>query len=231
MDFIAHADTERSRQDHNPWAELSDEEQEIIAGKLVVGEGETAQQVFSRLINESGNTSEAVLNVKNFIDAVGGHSNTTVWQQIDKIVQITGEGSLLHVTLGDKFLEAAAAAVDMDGNPEYVINDYWDKRLAQHDYDTIRQTTQYSGLEADKPAYPIHFANDLGGNRYFAHFDSTSSFFRSPGCPRWNPLYRVLLLKERIKAARIHGDPSRRPEAARVRDYLRSTGKIPSGES
>jgi hypothetical protein len=228
-DYIVHPDPEQPIQDHSPWAQLSGEEQEIIAGKILVGEGQI-QSGFNRLINESGNISEAVLNIKNFIDAVGGHSHSPIWQQIDKIVQITGEGSLLHVTIGDKFLEAAAAALDTNGNPEYVINEYWDKKLARHDYNTIRQTTQYSGLESDKPAYPIHLANDLGGNRYFAHFDSTSSYFRSSRHPRLNPLYRLLVLKERIEAARIHSDPNRRATASRVRDYLRRTGRIPSGE-
>jgi hypothetical protein len=230
-DPIVHPDPEPALQDNNPWAQLSGEEQKIIAGKILVDEGEITQLGFNRLINESGNISEAVLNIKNFIDALGGHSNSPVWQQIDKIVQITGEGSLLHVTLGDKFLEAAAAALDIGGNPEYVINDYWDKKLARHDYNTIRQTTQYSGLEAHKPAYPIHLANDLGGNRYFAHFDSTSSYFRSSRHSPWNPLYRILILKERIDAAKNHRDSTRRATASRVRDYLRRTGKIPIGES
>lgn len=227
---ILHPGLERPILVHDSWAQLTRREQEIITGKLVTGEGQSVQQSFNVLINDSGNMVEAILNVKNLIDSVGGHYNSLIWRQIDKIVEITGEGSLLHLRLGDKFLEAAAAAIDVNGNKEYVINDYWDKKLARHDYNTIRQTTQYSGLEEGEPAYPIHLANDLGGNRYFAHFDSTSPYFRSSRYSRRNPLYLILRIKERIEAARVHSNPNRRAAASRVREYLRRIGKVAGSE-
>jgi hypothetical protein len=227
---VPHVDREGPILLHDSWAQLTCQEQEIIAGKILVSERQNVQQSFNVLINESGNMVEAILNVKNLIDSLGAHSNSLIWQQIDKIVEITGEGSLLHLRLGDRFLEAAAAAIDLSGNAEYVINDYWDKKLARHDYNTIRQTTQYSGLKEGEPAYPIHLANDLGGNRYFAHFDSTSPYFRSSRYSRWTPLYPILLIKERIEAARVHSDPNRRAPASRVRDYLRKIGKIAASE-
>lgn len=223
---VVHTDHERPKLTQNSWAQLTFQEQEIIAVKMLVSEGHSVQQSFNELINNSGNIVEAILNVKNLIDSLGGHSNSLVWQQIEKIVEISGEGSLLHLRLGDAFLEAAAAARDMNGNAEYVINDYWDKKLARHDYNTIRQTTQYSGLKEDEPAYPIHLANDLGGNRYFAHFDSTSPYFRCSRYSRWNPLYPILLIRERIEAARVHGDPNRRAAASPIREYLRKIGKV-----
>ena len=215
----------------DPWNQLSEEEQNIIAKKLVIGKGQTAQQVFNKLAVNSGNATEAVAAIKNLIDIVGGHSKSAVWQQITSINQITGgEHSLIHVTVGDKFLDALKNEKDANGNPKFVVNDRLDKMFGDHQFNTIRQTTEYSGLEADKPANPIHFANDLGGSLYFTHFDPTSPYFRTSRYSKWNPLYPELVLKEMRDAAKAHNDPNRQVTPSQVREYLKRTGQVPAGE-
>ena len=68
--------------------------------------------------------------------------------------------------------------------------------------------TEYSGLRNDQPAHPIHLANDIGGNRYFVHFDGTSPYFRTAGAPTNNPYYGDLIIMEQTQAALAHNTPS-----------------------
>jgi hypothetical protein len=75
----------------------------------------------------------------------------------------------------ERFVAALETEQDDEGRPKFAVNDFWDKKLAHHPNDSIRQRTEFS------TDYPIHLANDDSSNvrAYFVHFDPASPYFRT----------------------------------------------------
>lgn len=209
------------------WLLLTSDEQAIISSKL--GERdehreETHREIFNRIIGAG--TDEEINNmvtlVKNFIDSMGGHTDSAIWRQIKSF-----EGAWLSHDFDrrrndPKFHEGGgvtfvvnnkATFLDVLRKNGYAINTWYDRKYnkAVHPNDSAREIADTSWETG------AHLANDDSSNLnlFFLHWDKRSTEFKHTDRSYWTRL------GEQRDAGRSHHDPF---TAAQVREALRRRG-------
>ncbi|GEM_PF-2847363 len=215
--------------DKDPWENyLTEKERNILSEKIMVTEGDTVSNVFKSMLRlwENDDIESSVISIRNVTDVLGGHRNSPAWQQIKSFAQVYPKSNhLVQIFVKDraKFVEALQEEKDAEGRDKYAVNDFFDKKFANHPNDSIRQRTEFS------TDYPIHLANDdsTDDTAYFVHFDPASPYFRTTtrdGTESfWESLPGLEHLKELRWAAEQHEHVSIPPN--QLRDYLKNTGQ------
>lgn len=214
----------------SPWSLLKDEEQLILAPKLIGLHEELAatDQLADQLIEAAADqfnqfvieylpsgepnhqaVQENILTAQNFLAQTGGRFNSQLWQQVAEIKGVRRSYLELTVRNRHEFLDELRQS-------EFVINrePFW----SIHKFDSARAITDYS----HQPS--LHFANDraderdYGPNYFFVHWDKTSCWFRKSNwlAKRW-PGVR---LAEQLYAAAQHRFGCACP--LEVSEYLRA---------
>jgi hypothetical protein len=209
------------------WLLLTSDEQAVISGKLEERDGngeETRREIFNRIIGDRSveEIKNMVTLVKNFIDSMGGHANSSIWRQIKSFEGVwlghdsdrrrnnprfhEGGGVMLIVQDRATFLDA----LRKNG---YAINTWYDRKYnkAAHPNDSARETTDTSWETG------AHLANDDSRdlNLFFLHWDRRSTEFKQADkryLTRWG---------EQRDAGRSHREPF---TANQVREGLRRRG-------
>jgi len=220
------------------WDTLTKKEQDLIAPKLKLEEGQTARDAFNQLVKggDEKATNTNTLSIQNFIDQVGG---SAAWQQIQTVTGVEHntpnqetnqeQSSNIKMTIADnaKFLDAL-------GKGGYDVNGIGDtgrkagqlvwRNLGNVLGAVINSTPiiitslpnhPFDNARASTPGHndpQLHFYNEYGGNTFYAHWDATSSNARKDG-PIGN-----------IAGGAGHG-ASASPQT--VRRYLKDIGKTP----
>ena len=216
----------------DPWMLLTEKERNALAEKMFLQEGETPHQAFNRMVIVPDNhnaTIENIIAVKNITDVLGGHKKNNVWEEIESVAYVYHTSNhLVQIFVKDRerFVAALQAEQDDEGRLKFAVNDFWDKKLANHPNDSIRQRTEFS------TDYPIHLANDDSSNvrAYFVHFDPASPYFRTTTRESSEmtlmdamPM-RVEVLSEIKWASAQHEKVAIWPSL--VREHLKNTGQV-----
>lgn len=211
------------------WSLFTDKERELLTGKIELQDGEmTLSEAFNRVIRiyENDDVAESVMAVRNMMDVLGAHKNSRVWNEIELVNQtFPKQGNLLeiHVKSRGSFMVAVGNERDEAGRYKYVVNDFWDKQMGHHGFDTIRQQTEFS------TDYAIHLANDNEANlrAYFIHFDPASSYFRTPTHGGVESFFNNISFGKHLNeirwAAAQHGKVGL--TQTQIRQFLRDTGQ------
>lgn len=221
---------ESGAQGKDVWDGLTEEEQEVIAGKLDVLEGEAAsdrevrREAFNRIFVASSTRETTVLavTVKNFIDNAGGRSNSEVWQQITALrsAWIGGNDSAsieFHVNDTEGFLQV------LKRNGFEV--DAWYEKINFRGYH--RHSARFITETSYEPG--MHFVQQkfYSATRFDVHWDSRSAAFNTWDTSR-HPLTRpfiwVARSVERLLAGLSHDKPK---SSFETREALRSAGIAP----
>jgi hypothetical protein len=225
------------------WDQLTSEEQSLVDSRIQhnqvdnwvkKGKGkkahwvkdgkrtETGREAFNRLIGTGEGVNDRVLNVKNFLDSVGAHRNSTAWQEIKSIDGFWVspgkdgnndlQGLTVHVNNRDDFI------AKLTKDKEYQANTWGDTVAGGHPNDSVRQVTQTSYIPG------LHFANDDSNDtsKFFVHWDRRSSAFNERDWQRYGTV-----TAERIDAGLSHDNPY---TPSQLRDQLRKNNLVPRGE-
>lgn len=160
---------------------LTDAEREILGEKLKPREGESLSETFNSIVVLSDDheiIKESVVAIRNVTDVLGGHKKSKVWEEVNFFYQIFPDKNHmieLHVKDRERFVAAMTLEKDYEGREKYAVNNFWDKKFANHPNDSVRQRTEFS------TDHPIHLANDNSANllAYYIHFDPASPYFRT----------------------------------------------------
>jgi hypothetical protein len=193
-----------------PWNQLNKEQQERIASKLNIKQGQTAQEAFNGLFKDRSEkeTSAIITGLQLALEEIP--SNSKVWDQIGTFeggwmdAKSEDVGLVFSVKNDEAFLTAARES-------GYAVNDGNEIfNVGSGHKNSVRQITQTSYDPA------LHFVQqkDYTSTRFDAHFDVRSPFFKQrdkvmypdfrdyPGPRVSGEAY------EMISAARSHGATS-----------------------
>lgn len=234
--------------DQDAWGQLTDAEQRLVAQKIQrqekVGKDgksrlETPQEAFNRAFQQKTKeeTAALVITIKNFLDVVGAHSNSAIWQQIKSIeggwpdsVGNKIHGALhIEVNNRDTFLKTLEKnGYDVDHLYEAVNRDKKNPLQGNHQH-SARHSTDYPDQIS------MHFVQQKGypDGRFDVHFDPKSSSFRyavSKGVFQWNngiPTFVPGRVLDKISSGLAHDDPKYFQSSAEQRQKLKEQGLVP----
>lgn len=156
-----------------PWNQLTAEQQDKIASKLHIQEGQTAQQAFNNLFKDRSDkeTSAIITGLQLALDEIP--SDGKMWDQIGAfeggwMKEDESVGLIFTVKNDEAFLSAAKES-------GYVVNDLNEIfNIGSGHKHSARQTTQSSYDPA------LHFVQQKGypAARFDAHFDPRSPYFK-----------------------------------------------------
>jgi hypothetical protein len=156
-----------------PWDQLTSEQQEKIASKLNIQQGQTAQQAFNGLFNDRSQeeTAAIITGLQLALDEIP--SDSKLWDQISTfdggwMKKDESVGLVFSVKNDEAFLNAARES-------GYVVNDLNEVfNVGSGHKNSVRQTTQTSYDPA------LHFVqqNGYAATRFDAHFDPRSPYFK-----------------------------------------------------
>jgi RHS repeat-associated protein len=217
-------------QEKEAWDQLTEEERKIIAAKLNLKKGETAQNAFNGKFTgkNAQETAALVIAVKNLIDNAGGHSNSEVWQQIQSVDggwvdKNNHDAAALQLTVknsGD-FLSTLKKSRLFDVDAPYEMANLTGDH--GHSARFITDTSSQPGMHfVQQKTYP--------DSRFDVHWDPQSAAFNNVN---WKSL---LLTGGDINQARLaeqgvaglsHGNPL---SSAQVRQELKKMAIVPRNE-
>jgi RHS repeat-associated protein len=211
------------------WSQLTEEEQKIIAAKLTLKKGETAQQAFNDKFAKKNDkeTAALVTAIKNLIDNAGGHSNSEQWQQIQSVEggwvdKKNPETAALRLSVSKDFLKTLQNSGKFDVDANYETGNV----TGNH-----RHSARFGTATSDEPGMHYVQQKTYPDNRFDVHWDPRSSAFEF-----LSGKYRLLLgvmsyesarALERGEAGLSHDNPK---PSAQVRQELRKMGIVPKKE-
>jgi hypothetical protein len=210
-------------QEKEPWIQLTEDEQKIIAAKLSLKNTETANTVFNdRFTGKNAEETTALATaVKNLIDNAGGRSNTEVWQQIQSVDggwvdERNGSAAALNLTVNNS--QSFLTVLRKNG---YDVDRYYEV-FSDHRH-SARFITEYSYQPG------MHFVQEHNypDNKFDVHWDQRSSAFKKAYRKHYLlPAFAVKII-ERVVAGKTHTDPI---SSAQVRQELKKMGLVPGNE-
>jgi hypothetical protein len=214
-------------QEGTAWEQLTAAERRILAPKLVpVEEGDeiaaAAGDVFNTNFGGANARESAILvtGVKNFIDNVGGHSNTEVWQQISTLMggwsgRNDSAGIAFHVKSTVHFLDVLRQSGRYEVDAGYERFNLRAEHI--HSARFITETSYQPGM---------HLIQERGyvDTRFDVHWDPRSAAFRKLSDYILVPLAAVRKNLERATAGLSHNNPK---SSAQTRQELRKMGIVP----
>jgi hypothetical protein len=209
-----------SRQEKEPWIQLTEEEQKIIAAKLPLKNSATAQKVFNDRFTgkDAEETTALATAVKNLIDNAGGRSNSEVWQQIQSIDggwvdERDNSAAALHLTVDNS--QDFLTVLRKNG---YDVDRYYE--VLSHHKHSARYITEYS----HQPGMHFVQEDNYPDDKFDVHWDARSSAFKKTNWKYYLLAAFAAKAVERVVAGKSHSNPI---SSARVRQELKRMGMIP----